>query len=70
MRKELFLFVEEKQPKEKNFGIDQCLSGLGHTVVKLPTYMFDLNVMELAWTKVQNYVRNANTEGNLSFERL
>jgi hypothetical protein len=39
MRKELFLFVEENQPKEKNFGIDQCLSGLGHTVVRLPPYM-------------------------------
>jgi hypothetical protein len=32
--------------------------------------MCDLNATELAWAKVKNYVRDANTEGNLTLERL
>jgi hypothetical protein len=46
MRKEkLFLLVKENQPREKSFWIDQYLSVLGHTVLRLPLYMHDLNAI-------------------------
>jgi hypothetical protein len=32
--------------------------------------MCDLNAIELAWAKVKNYVRDANTEGNLTLKKL
>jgi hypothetical protein len=32
--------------------------------------MCDLNATELAWTKMKNYIRNANTQGNLTLKRL
>jgi hypothetical protein len=71
MRKEkLFLLVKENQPKEKRFRIDQYVSALGHTVVRLPPYMYDLNAIELAWAKVKNHVRDANTEGNVTLKKL
>jgi hypothetical protein len=50
---ELFLLVKENQPKEKRFQTDQYLSALGHTVLRLPPCMGDLNAIELAWAKVR-----------------
>jgi len=71
MRKEhLFQIIELHRPREKQYKIDQFLSSKGHTVVRLPPYMCDLNPIELAWAKVKNYIRNCNSHGSLNFTEL
>jgi transposase len=60
--------VSEREPTErKSYRIEQYLSALGHTVLRLPPYMCDLNAIELVWAKAKNYVRSA---GNLTLKRL
>jgi transposase len=71
MRKEhLFQIIELHRPREKQYKIDQFLSSKGHTVVRLPPYMCDLNPIELAWAKVKSYIRNCNCHGSLNFTEL
>jgi hypothetical protein len=52
------------------FKIDHLLNAHGHTVIRLPPYMCDLSPIELAWSKVKNYVRENNVTGDLSLKRL
>lgn len=71
MRKEeLVTLLAVHKPRDKVFRIDQYISSLGHTVVRLPPYMCDLNPIELVWAQVKNYVRERNCDGILSLNRL
>lgn len=65
----LELIEKHKQP-EKVYRIDQVLKAHGHTVVRLPPYMCDLNPIELAWAKVKRIVREQNITGDLSLKKL
>ncbi|KAJ8866617.1 hypothetical protein PR048_032477 [Dryococelus australis] len=49
---DLYKLVEHAKPKEKVYKFDTYLTSLGHTVVRLPPYMCDLNDIELAWVKI------------------
>lgn len=69
-KQELITLIDFHKPKEKVFKVDQCISSFGHTVVRLPPYMCDLNAIEFAWAQVKNYVRDRNCDGNLSLSRL
>ncbi|KAJ4427079.1 hypothetical protein ANN_24694, partial [Periplaneta americana] len=73
MRKEqLYEMVLLKKSKEKNFKIDQILKAYGHSVIRLPPYMCDLNVIELVWSeKIPTMTADddesfSNSEGDFS----
>jgi hypothetical protein len=71
MRKDsLYKLTVPLKPKEKAFNIDRILSDYGHTVVRLPPYMCDLNPIELAWAKIKRIVREHNVTADLSLQKL
>jgi transposase len=66
----LYKLIVPLKPKEKAFKIDRILSDYGHTVVRLPPYMCDLNPIELAWAKIKRIVREHNVTADLSLQKL
>jgi transposase len=66
----LFSLVEKIRPKEKVYYIDKLFAAHGHTVIRLPPYMCDLNPLELAWRQIKDYVRSHNTSEDMSLTRL
>jgi hypothetical protein len=71
MRKcELYHLIELHKPIEKIYRIDKLFQSYGHTVLRLPPYMCELNAIELAWAKVKNTVRENNITGDLSLSKL
>ncbi|KDR23616.1 hypothetical protein L798_12176 [Zootermopsis nevadensis] len=71
MRKgQLYDLILTMKPKEKIFKIDQLLNAHGHIVVRSPAYVCDLSPMELAWSRLKNYVCENNVTGYLSLKRL
>ena len=71
MRKtQLIPLLDAHRPSENIFKADVYILSLGHSVVRLPPYMYDLNPIELAWAKVKHFVREHNCDGNLSLKRL
>jgi hypothetical protein len=67
---QLYDLILTRKPKEQIFKIYQLLNAYGHTVFRLPPYMCDLSPIELAWSKVKNYVRENSVTGDLSLEQL
>lgn len=71
MRKfELLELVELVKPQEKRYRIDGLLRFHGHTVIRLPPYMCELNAIELAWAKIKRVIREHNITGDLSLTKL
>jgi transposase len=69
MRKnELCNLILPLKPKEKIYKIDHNLEKYGHTVVRLPPYMCNLNPKELAWAKIKRIVHESVT-GDLSLQK-
>jgi transposase len=66
----LFSLVEKIRPKKKVYHIYTLFAAHGHTVIRLPPYMCDLNPIELAWRQINDYVRSHNTAGDKSLTRL
>jgi transposase len=66
----LFSLVKKIRPKEKVYHIDMLFAAHGHTSIRLPPYMCDLNPIELAWRQSKDYVRSHNTAGDISLRRL
>jgi transposase len=66
----LFSLVEKIRPKEKAYHIDTLFAAHGHTVIRLPPYMCELNPIGLAWRQIKGYVRSHNTAGDMSLTRL
>ena len=57
MRKqEQYYLIEAHRPKEKSFKIYAILKAFGHTLLRLPPYMYDLNAIELAWAKMKRII--------------
>jgi transposase len=65
----LFSLVENIRSKEKVYHIDTLFAAHCHTVIRLPPYMCDLNLIELAWRQIKDYVRSHNTTGDMSLTR-
>lgn len=71
MRKQaLYSMIEALRPREKTFQIDSILQSFGHTTIRLPPYMCDLNAIELAWAKMKRVIRDNNVTGDLSLKSL
>jgi hypothetical protein len=66
----LFSLVVTIRPKEKVYHIDTLFAAHGHTVIRLPRYMCDMNHIELAWRQIKDYVISHNTAGDMSLTRL
>lgn len=62
----LFEAIQRLKPPRKVYKIDNLLKGQGHTVLRLPPYMCDLNAIEFAWAKVKQHVRSKNTTGKFT----
>lgn len=62
--------INKHKPLEKVYKVDALLREHGHTVLRLPPYMCDLNPIELAWSKVKRLVREQNVTGALCLTRL
>lgn len=67
---EIFDLVIANSPIEKRYKIDEILKSSGHSVLRLPPYMCDLNPIELGWAQIKKYIRERNTTGELSLKRL
>ncbi|XP_076545701.1 uncharacterized protein LOC143305550 [Osmia lignaria lignaria] len=62
MRKhQLLELIKKNKNPEKMFKVDETLKSHGHSVLRLPPYMCELNPMELAWSKVKRKIRERNT---------
>jgi transposase len=51
------------------YYIDTLFAAYGHTVIRQPPYMCDLNTIEWAWHKIKEYVKSHNTAGDMSLTR-
>ncbi|XP_054265845.1 uncharacterized protein LOC128988514 [Macrosteles quadrilineatus] len=60
---ELFEAIERLKPPQKVYKIDNLVRQQGHTILRLPPYMCDLNTIEFVWAKVKQHVRSRNTTG-------
>lgn len=58
---QLYEIIAANKPTEKKYKIDALLRSVGHTPLRLPPYMCDLNPIELAWAGVKRYIREHNT---------
>ncbi|XP_076291450.1 uncharacterized protein LOC143214369 [Lasioglossum baleicum] len=54
-----------KQP-ENNYIIDEYAQQHGCTVVRIPPYHYELNLIEFAWANVKEYIRARNTTYKLA----
>lgn len=66
----LYELIEKHKPREKVYHIDVELKKRGHSVLRLPPYMCDLNPIELAWAKVKRVVKEQNVKADLSLTNL
>ncbi|PNF33229.1 hypothetical protein B7P43_G11383 [Cryptotermes secundus] len=69
-KNDLYNQILSLKPKEKVFKINSILSGHGHSVIRLPLYMCDLDPIELAWAKIKWIVREHNETADLSLAKL
>jgi len=54
----------------KGFCFDELLNVNGHSIVRLPPYMCELNSVELGWVKVKRIVTEANIMVDFSLLHL
>jgi transposase len=62
----LFAAIEKLKPKDKIFKVDNMLHAQGHTALRTPQYMCNLNPIELAWANIKHYARSHNTTGDVT----
>lgn len=67
LRCELYELIERNKNPEKVYKIDTILKNHGHTVLRLPLHMPELNPIEMAWANVKCKisVKNIGTVPNL-----
>lgn len=71
MRKaELFELIQLHKPPTTVYIFDELFKKYGHTVLRLPPYMCDLNPIELAWAKVKRVIRSENITGDYALNKL
>ena len=67
MRKyELLDLVEQHKKSEKIYKMDELIKEHGHNVLRLPPYMCEFNLIELAWAQVKRKIRERNISSNIS----
>ncbi|XP_029055141.1 uncharacterized protein LOC114882418 [Osmia bicornis bicornis] len=60
MRKfELLELIDRNRPP-KTYKIDQIVQLSGHTILRLPPYMCNLNPIELVWAEIKHKIRQRN----------
>ncbi|XP_050293753.1 uncharacterized protein LOC126734256 [Anthonomus grandis grandis] len=65
------LVVLHRPPTDqKNYVNNKIIKSHGHTPLRTPPYMCELNPIELAWAKVKYIIRSRNITGNFSLTTL
>nr|CAH7723878.1 unnamed protein product [Callosobruchus chinensis] len=68
---ELFelVLLHRPPPEQKNYVVDRIIREHGHTPLRTPPYMCELNPIELAWAKLKFIVRSHNITGDFNITR-
>lgn len=68
----MFELVQIHKPPgdQKNYVVDAIIKHHGHTALRTPPYMCELNPIELAWAQIKTYIRSRNTTGDFSIAKL
>ncbi|XP_030754704.1 uncharacterized protein LOC115881383 [Sitophilus oryzae] len=65
------LVLLHKPPDDqKNYVVDRIIREHGHTPLRTPPYMCELNPIELAWARLKFLIRSQNTTGNFTLSVL
>ncbi|GLH15036.1 Uncharacterized protein GBIM_19437 [Gryllus bimaculatus] len=62
--------VLQLKPKNKIYKIDELFTSRGHSVIRLPPYMCELNPIEMAWAKIKRLLKERNVNGDISTAKL
>ncbi|XP_022178621.1 uncharacterized protein LOC111039411 [Myzus persicae] len=63
---ELMNLVRKHKPEFEKYVVDEVAKAENKIVLRLPPYHYELNPIELAWSKVKGYVKNRNTTFKLN----
>lgn len=68
----MFELVQRHKPpnNEKNYVVDNIIRQYGHTPLRTPPYMCELNPIEMAWAQIKHFIRDRNTSGDFSISKL
>jgi ribosomal protein S16 len=61
LKVQLYEIIKAYKPKYKTFLVDEIMAANGHTVLRLLPYHPDLNLIELIWADVKQWVGTSNT---------
>lgn len=69
---ELFELVKLHKPPtdKKKYIVDNILREYGHTPLRTPPYMCELNPIEMALAQIKNFIRDRNTSGDFGISKL
>lgn len=69
---ELYELVQmhKPPPTEKQYVIDRVIRSYGHTPLRTPPYMCELNPIEMIWAQLKRYIRSRNTTGEFTIKKL
>ena len=60
MKKDWIFELIHRFKLAKKMHIDRLIAAHGHTALRLPLYMCELNPIELAWAELKRYMRGYN----------
>lgn len=66
---ELIQLIARHKPQAKIYKIDEIIKSSGHSVLRLPPNMCELNPIELAWAEVMRKIEE-NDKSSVTLERL
>lgn len=62
--------IKSLKPCEKIYKIDAIFANSGHTVLRLPPHMCNLNAIELAWSKIETVLDENEIVGEFALKKL
>ncbi|XP_031836267.1 uncharacterized protein LOC116428588 isoform X2 [Nomia melanderi] len=67
---ELAELIARNKPTKKTYKIDEILKSYGHSILRLPPYMRELNPIEQAWVKIKQAISENNIFSTLTLDEL
>ncbi len=66
---ELSQLVLQLKPQNKTYQIE-LFTSRGHSVIRIPPYMCELNPTEMTWAKIKRLIKEINVTGDKSATKL